>query len=87
MREKGGNRLVPSPDYMGDTLKPPIQAPRVSGESLQTCLVWRCPDGAQDFFCWPILGISGQSPASNGPDVDSRYLNLVFSHTEATHNK
>ncbi|GFW28825.1 hypothetical protein TNCV_201481 [Trichonephila clavipes] len=72
---------------MVDALKLPIQAPRVSGESLQTCVVWRCPDGTQHFFCWPILAISSQSLVSNGPFEDNRYLNLVFGHTEATHNK
>ncbi|GFV22686.1 hypothetical protein TNCV_2078761 [Trichonephila clavipes] len=35
MREKGGNRLVPGPDYMVDALKLPNQVPRGSGESLQ----------------------------------------------------
>ncbi|GFU63579.1 hypothetical protein TNCV_4256201 [Trichonephila clavipes] len=54
-REKGGNCLVPDPDYMVDALKIPNRAPRVS--------------------------------ASNGPVVDSRDLNLVFGHTEATSNK
>ncbi|GFW26463.1 hypothetical protein TNCV_1164001 [Trichonephila clavipes] len=54
MQEKGGNRLVPGPDYMVDALKLPNQAPKVSGESLQTYLPWRCPDGTQH-FCWPIL--------------------------------
>ncbi|GFW27564.1 acetyl-CoA carboxylase 2 [Trichonephila clavipes] len=78
MPEKGGNHLVPGSDYMDDALKLPNQAPRVA---------WRCPDGMQHLFCWPILAISGQSLASNGPVVDSRYLNLVFGHTEATHNK
>ncbi|GFW92580.1 uncharacterized protein TNCV_518971 [Trichonephila clavipes] len=87
MREKGCNRLVPGPDYMGDALKLSNQAPRVSGESLQMCVAWRCPDGTQHLFCWPILALSGQSQASNGPVVDSRDLNLVFDHTEATHNK
>ncbi|GFX93330.1 hypothetical protein TNCV_151361 [Trichonephila clavipes] len=38
MREKGGNRLVPDPDYMVDALKLPNQSPRVSDESLQTCM-------------------------------------------------
>ncbi|GFX22226.1 hypothetical protein TNCV_2950721 [Trichonephila clavipes] len=38
MREKGGNRLVQGTDYMVDALKLPNQAPRVSGESLQTCV-------------------------------------------------
>ncbi|GFS55350.1 hypothetical protein TNCV_1626651 [Trichonephila clavipes] len=47
MREKGGNRLVPGPDYMVDALKLLNQAPRGSGESLLTCVVWRCSDGAQ----------------------------------------
>ncbi|GFU42966.1 hypothetical protein TNCV_3141101 [Trichonephila clavipes] len=63
--KKCGNRLVPSPDYMVDALKLSIQAPRVSGESLQTCVDLRCPDGTQHLFCWPILTISGQSLASN----------------------
>ncbi|GFX99991.1 hypothetical protein TNCV_260271 [Trichonephila clavipes] len=87
MREKGDNRLVPGPDYMVDALKLPNQAPRGSGESLQKCVAWRCPDGAQHLFCWPILAISGQSLASNGPVVGSRDLNLVFGHAEATPNK
>ncbi|GFU60308.1 hypothetical protein TNCV_3404511 [Trichonephila clavipes] len=55
MREKGGNRLVPGPDYVMDALKLPNQAPRVSSESLQTSVAWRCPDGTQHLFCWPIL--------------------------------
>ncbi|GFT01661.1 hypothetical protein TNCV_4204931 [Trichonephila clavipes] len=87
MREKGGNRLVPCPDYMVGALKLPNQAPRVSGESLQTCVVWRCPDGTPHLICWPIMAVSGQSLASNGPVVESRYLNLVFGLTETTHNK
>ncbi|GFW01554.1 hypothetical protein TNCV_5137371 [Trichonephila clavipes] len=87
MREKDSNRLVPGPDYMLDALKLPKQAPRVSGESLQTCVAWRCPDGIQRFFCWPILAISGQSLASNGSVVDTSDLNLEFSHVEATPNK
>ncbi|GFW94363.1 hypothetical protein TNCV_1432981 [Trichonephila clavipes] len=87
MREKGSNRLVPGPDYMVDALKLPNQASRVSDKSLLTCVVWRYPDGTQHFFFWPILAISGQSLASNGPVVDSRDLNLVFVHTEATHSK
>ncbi|GFX25995.1 hypothetical protein TNCV_2303761 [Trichonephila clavipes] len=86
-REKGSNRLEPGPDYTVDALKLSNQAPRVSGESLQTCVVWRCPDGTQHLFCRPILDVSAQSLASNGPVVDSRYLNLVFGPTEATHNK
>ncbi|GFS58589.1 hypothetical protein TNCV_111891 [Trichonephila clavipes] len=86
IREKGGNRLVPGPDYIVDALKLLIQAPRVSGESLQTCGSWRCPDGTQH-FCWPILAISSQSLASNSSVDDSRYLNLMFGHTETTHNK
>ncbi|GFV04001.1 hypothetical protein TNCV_916261 [Trichonephila clavipes] len=87
MRENGGNRLVTGPDYKVDALKLSIQAPRVTGESLQTCVAWRCPDGIQHLFCWPILAVSGQSLASNGSVADSRILNLVFSPTEATHNK
>ncbi|GFT29648.1 hypothetical protein TNCV_4890801 [Trichonephila clavipes] len=72
---------------MVDALKLPHHASRVSGESLQTWVAWRCPDGTQHLFCWPILAVSGQSLASNGPVVDSRDLNLVFGHMEATHNK
>ncbi|GFY34158.1 hypothetical protein TNCV_2504611 [Trichonephila clavipes] len=87
MQAEGGNCLVPGPDYMMDALKLPNQAPSVSGESLQTCVAWRCPDGTQYLFFWPILTVSGQSLASNGPVVDSKDLNLVFGHTEATHNK
>ncbi|GFX35225.1 hypothetical protein TNCV_100321 [Trichonephila clavipes] len=87
MREKGVNRLVPGPDYMVYALKLSNQAPRVSGESLQMCVAWRCPDETQHIFCWPILVVSGQSLALNGPVVDSRHLNLVFGPTEATHNK
>ncbi|GFV44804.1 hypothetical protein TNCV_563541 [Trichonephila clavipes] len=73
MREKGGNRLVPCPDYMVDALKLSNKAPKVSGESLQTSMAWRCPDGTKHLFCWPILAVSSQSLASNGPVVDSRY--------------
>ncbi|GFW33477.1 hypothetical protein TNCV_2210121 [Trichonephila clavipes] len=87
MREKGGNRLVPGPDYMVDALKLSNRAPRVSGVSLQTCVAWSCHDGTQHLFCWPIQTVSGQSLASNGPVVGSRYLNLSFSPTGATHNK
>ncbi|GFW69458.1 uncharacterized protein LOC103524116 [Trichonephila clavipes] len=83
IREKGGNRLVPGTDYMVDALKLSNQAPKVSGESLQTCVAWRCPDGTQHLFCWPILAVSSQSLASNCPVIDSRDLKLVFGHTEA----
>ncbi|GFV16922.1 hypothetical protein TNCV_4365221 [Trichonephila clavipes] len=86
MQEKGGNRLVPGLDHMVDALKLPNQVSRVSGESLQTWVAWRCPDGTQHLFCWPILGVSGQSLALNGPAVDSRYLNLSFGSTETTHS-
>ncbi|GFY15243.1 hypothetical protein TNCV_1570541 [Trichonephila clavipes] len=72
---------------MVDALKLPNQALRVSVESLQTCVAWRCPDETQHLFCWPILAVSDQSLASNGSVVDSRDLNLVFGPTEATHNK
>ncbi|GFX91539.1 hypothetical protein TNCV_3681251 [Trichonephila clavipes] len=51
MREKGGNRLVPGPDYMVDAFKLPNQAPRGSGESLQKCVTWCCPDVTQHLFC------------------------------------
>ncbi|GFW24619.1 hypothetical protein TNCV_2404831 [Trichonephila clavipes] len=89
VRGKDGNRLVQSPDYMVDVLKLPNQAPRVSGESLQKCVTCRCvcPDRTQHLFCGPILAVSGQSLASNGPVVDSRNLNLVFGPTETTYNK
>ncbi|GFV28691.1 hypothetical protein TNCV_3986411 [Trichonephila clavipes] len=60
MREKGVNRLVPGPGYKVNALKHPNQAPKVFGESLQKSAAWRCPDGIQRFFCWPILAISGQ---------------------------
>ncbi|GFW30115.1 hypothetical protein TNCV_1054261 [Trichonephila clavipes] len=70
-----------------EALKLSNQAPRDSGESLQTCVAWRCPDGSQHLFCWPILAVSDRSLASNGPIIDSRYLNLVFGPTEATYNK
>ncbi|GFT12299.1 hypothetical protein TNCV_4005551 [Trichonephila clavipes] len=84
MREKDGNRLVKDSDYMVDALKLSNQALKVSGgESLQKCVAWRCPDGTQNFFCWPILAIFGQSLASNGPVVNSRDLNLVFGHAKA----
>ncbi|GFV32311.1 hypothetical protein TNCV_1675971 [Trichonephila clavipes] len=69
--KKGDNRLVPGPDYMVDALKLPNQTPRVSGESLQTCVAWRYSDGTQHFFCWPILAVSSQLLASKGPVVDS----------------
>ncbi|GFV22825.1 hypothetical protein TNCV_4962401 [Trichonephila clavipes] len=65
MREKGGNRLVPNPDHMVDALKLPNQAPRGSGESLQKCVAWHCPDGTQLLFCWPIVAVSGLSIASS----------------------
>ncbi|GFY24907.1 hypothetical protein TNCV_2690981 [Trichonephila clavipes] len=87
MREKGGNHLVLGLGYMVDVLKFPNQAPRVSGESLQTCVAWNWPDGTQHLFCWPILAVSGQSLASNGSVANSRDMNLVFGHPEATHNK
>ncbi|GFX05223.1 uncharacterized protein CG3556 [Trichonephila clavipes] len=81
------NHMVPCPDYMVDALKLSNQAPRVSGESLQTSMAWRCPDGTHHLFCWPILVISSPSLALNGPVVDSRALHLVFGPTEAAHNK
>ncbi|GFX26190.1 hypothetical protein TNCV_3707291 [Trichonephila clavipes] len=87
MQEKGGNHLVLGPDYMVDALKLPNQAPRGYGELLQKYVFWHCPDGTQHLFCCPILAISAQSQASNGPVVDSRNLNLMFGHAEATPNK
>ncbi|GFT03619.1 hypothetical protein TNCV_3135851 [Trichonephila clavipes] len=85
--KKGDIHLVPDMDYMVDVLKLSNQAPRFSGESLETCVTWLCPDGTQHLFRWPILTVSGQSLSSNGSVVDSRELNLVFGHTEAIHNK
>ncbi|GFW89779.1 hypothetical protein TNCV_2424371 [Trichonephila clavipes] len=72
---------------MVDALKLSNQVPRVSGESLQTFVAWRCPEGTQHLLCWQILAVSGESLASNGRVTDSRYLNLVFGPTEATQNK
>ncbi|GFU54700.1 hypothetical protein TNCV_1037471 [Trichonephila clavipes] len=82
MREKGGNHLVSGLDYMVDALKLLNQTPRVSGQSLQKRVAWRCPDGTQHLFC-SILAISGQSLASDGPDVGRREPNLVFGHTDS----
>ncbi|GFW56716.1 hypothetical protein TNCV_4067961 [Trichonephila clavipes] len=87
MQEKGGNRLVPGPDYMVNAVQLPKQASRVSRESLQTCVAMDCPDGTQHLFCWTILAVSGQSLASNCPVVHTGDLNLVFDHTETTHSK
>ncbi|GFV27337.1 hypothetical protein TNCV_3795321 [Trichonephila clavipes] len=67
---------------MVDALKPPNQARRESGESLQKCVAWRCPDETQHLLSFPTLAISSQSLDSNGPVVDSRDLNLVFGHVE-----
>ncbi|GFV11080.1 hypothetical protein TNCV_2718241 [Trichonephila clavipes] len=86
MTEKGSNRLVTGPDYMVDASKLPNQVPSVSGESIKMCVAWRCPDGTQHLVCCPILAVSGRSLASNDP-VYIRDLNLVFGHTEETHNK
>ncbi|GFS90051.1 hypothetical protein TNCV_507541 [Trichonephila clavipes] len=72
---------------MVDALKLPNQASRCSGESLQKCVAWHCPDGTHRLLCCSMLAISGQSLASNGPVVDSRDLNLVFGHAEVTPNK
>ncbi|GFT58630.1 hypothetical protein TNCV_1250801 [Trichonephila clavipes] len=80
MREKDGNCLVASPDYMVDALKLPSQAPRVSGETIQT---W----GPGVVLMEHITSSVGQLLASNSPVVDSRDLNLVFDHTEVPHNK
>ncbi|GFW92431.1 DUF4817 domain-containing protein [Trichonephila clavipes] len=76
MQEKSGN-LVPGSDYMVDELRHPNQAPRVIGESIQTCVAWCCPDGTQNLFCRPTLAVSGQSLASNNPVVHSIGFNLV----------
>ncbi|GFW27164.1 hypothetical protein TNCV_93901 [Trichonephila clavipes] len=84
MREKGVNCLVSGPNYMVDALKLPNHAPTVSDESLQKSVAWRCPDGTQHLFCWPILAVSRKSFASNGSVVDSRDLNLVFGHMKVT---
>ncbi|GFY12523.1 hypothetical protein TNCV_2447141 [Trichonephila clavipes] len=88
MHENGGNCFVPDPDYMEDALKFPNRAPRVSGESLHTrewlgvVLMEHNTSSVG-----PILAVSGQSLASNGPAIDIRYMNLEFGHTKATHNK
>ncbi|GFU59530.1 uncharacterized protein TNCV_3365551 [Trichonephila clavipes] len=79
----GDNRLVSGPDYMGDAFKLPNQFPRGSVELQQKC----CPDGTEYLFFWPIGAISAQSLTSNCPVVDSRYLNLVFGHADASPNK
>ncbi|GFW45612.1 hypothetical protein TNCV_3245501 [Trichonephila clavipes] len=71
MPEKGGNRLIPAPDYMVDALKLRNQDTRVSGDSLQTCGDRCWPDGMQLLFCWPILAVSSQSLVSNDPVVDN----------------
>ncbi|GFV33909.1 hypothetical protein TNCV_1082051 [Trichonephila clavipes] len=55
MREKGGNILVPGPDYMVNAIKLPNKAPRGSGESLQKYVTRRCTDGTQLLFCWSFL--------------------------------
>ncbi|GFU65962.1 transposable element Tcb1 transposase [Trichonephila clavipes] len=59
MPRRCDNRLAPGLDCMMDTLKLPNEASRVSGESLQKCVVWRCSDETQRLFFWPILGVSG----------------------------
>ncbi|GFX17409.1 hypothetical protein TNCV_1494231 [Trichonephila clavipes] len=66
MREKDGNRSVPSLDYMVDALKNPNQASRVSGESLQTCMAWRYSDGTQHLFCCP-RGVTSSIRVSTNP--------------------
>ncbi|GFX35066.1 hypothetical protein TNCV_2330061 [Trichonephila clavipes] len=85
--KKSSTRLVSGPHSMVDTLKLPNQAPRGPGESLQKCVAWRCPDGTRHLICSSILAILGQSLSSTCPVVDSRDLNLVFGHVEATPNK
>ncbi|GFT54099.1 hypothetical protein TNCV_989551 [Trichonephila clavipes] len=50
--------------------------------SLQKRVAWRCPDGTQHLFC-SILAISGQSLASDGPDVGRREPKLVFGHVDS----
>lgn len=54
MWERGDNLLVPGPEYLVNALNLPSQAPEVSGESLLTCVVLRCPRGRHLFF-WQIL--------------------------------
>ncbi|GFT75905.1 hypothetical protein TNCV_2098431 [Trichonephila clavipes] len=49
-RDKDGKSLVLCPGYMLDALKLPNQDPRVSGESLHTCMAMHCPDGTQKPF-------------------------------------
>ncbi|GFV90150.1 hypothetical protein TNCV_4378661 [Trichonephila clavipes] len=71
MREKGGNRLVPGQDDMVDALKFLTKIPEFLASHYR-CVAWCCPDGTQHLFCWPILAVSDESLASNGPVVDSR---------------
>ncbi|GFX02716.1 hypothetical protein TNCV_2011601 [Trichonephila clavipes] len=85
MREKGGNRLVPGPDYMCGGW---IKTFQLSSQNL-----WRVSIDVRGLALsrWNttplLLANSGQSLASNGSVVDSRYLNLMFDPTKATHNK
>ncbi|GFX37849.1 hypothetical protein TNCV_1823061 [Trichonephila clavipes] len=71
---------------MVDALKLLNQAPRVSGESLQTCVAWRCPGETQHFSSWPVLTISSKLLASNGPAVDRRDLNLFSVWPNGSHS-
>ncbi|GFV34764.1 hypothetical protein TNCV_1450681 [Trichonephila clavipes] len=78
MLKKGDNRLVPGLYYMVDVLKFPNQAPRVSGESLQMCVAWHCPDGTQHLFCWHIRAISGQSDLVSVLRLDTVQSRLLY---------
>ncbi|GFU97159.1 hypothetical protein TNCV_3180011 [Trichonephila clavipes] len=70
---------------MVEALNLPNQAPRVSGESLQTCGAWLMEHNTP-----LLLANSGRfwSIASFKRSVgDKNDLNLVFGHTKVTHNK
>ncbi|GFW48601.1 hypothetical protein TNCV_4241821 [Trichonephila clavipes] len=53
MGEKGGNRLVPGPDYTVDALKLPNQAPGGSGESLQNPTKYAVEPSWPSVLVWP----------------------------------
>ncbi|GFU31701.1 hypothetical protein TNCV_1175871 [Trichonephila clavipes] len=87
MREKGGNHFGAWSGLYGGGIKT-FQASSQSFWRFTTDICdLALSDGTQHLILWPNLAISGQSRASNGPVADSRYLNLVIDHTEATHNK
>jgi len=46
-----GNQTVQGPGYTVDASKLPNQAPSIFSASSKMCVVWRCHDGRQHFFC------------------------------------